>query len=95
MVIVTGHLLVDAGDRDAYLAVCREVVEQGRRADGVLDFALSPDLLDPTRINILERWESQEAVTRFRGAGTPDDLGSRIRGAEVVECDVVAVRELG
>lgn len=94
MVIVTGHVLVDADDRDAYLADCREVVARGRSAPGCLDFALSPDLLDPTRVNILERWASQEAVDAFRGAGTPDDLGARIRDARVTEHDVAATRVL-
>lgn len=41
-------------------------VEQGRRAAGCLDIAISADLIDPGRINIFERWESQEAVETFR-----------------------------
>lgn len=94
MVIVTGHLLVDPADRDGYLADCREVVARGRAAEGCLDFALSPDLLDPARVNILERWASQDAVQAFRGAGTPDDLGARIRDALVTEHDVAATRVL-
>ena len=92
MVIVTGHLIVD--DREGYLAACREVVRLGREADGALDFALSPDLLVEDRINISERWESQELLERFRGEGTPDDLGEHIRHAEVAEYDVADVRPL-
>ncbi len=92
MVIVTGHLIVD--DREAYLAECHEVVRLGRAAEGSLDFALSPDLLVEDRINILERWESQELLERFRGEGTPSDLGERIRHAEVAEYDVADVRQL-
>lgn len=92
MVIVTGHLIVD--DREAYLAECHEIVRLGREAAGSLDFALSPDLLEEDRINILERWESQELLEAFRGAATPDDLGSRIRHAEVAEYDTAAVRPL-
>jgi len=45
MVIVSGHLIVAAEDREAYLATCVGVVEAGRQAPGCLDFALSPDIL--------------------------------------------------
>ena len=88
MIIVTGHLLVSADDRDDYLNGCREVVTQGRAADGCLDFALSPDLIEPGRINILERWESREALDACRGAGTPANQATRIVSASVADYDV-------
>ena len=83
MIIIAGKLWVDAADRDAYLAGCEAVVEQARTAAGCLDFALSPDLNDPGRINVYERWETDEDLARFRGAGTDDEQASRIRDAEV------------
>lgn len=94
MVIVTGHLLVDAAGRDAYLETCRAVVEQARAAPGCLDFALSADLIDARRINILERWETQAAVEAFRGSGVDDEQGATIQGASVAEYDVADVRQL-
>ena len=71
MIIVAGALTVDPDGRDAYLDGCVSLVEAARRADGCLDFALSPDLLDPGRINVYERWSSDEDLQRFRGSG-PD-----------------------
>jgi len=94
MVIVSGHLIVAAEDRDTYLATGVAVVEAGRRAAGCLDFALSADLLDPGRINILERWESQADVEAFRGAGVDDEQGAGILSASVAEYDVTEVRPL-
>ena len=94
MVIVSGHLIVAAEDRDAYLATCAAVVEAGRRATGCLDFALSADLVDPGRINILERWESQADVEAFRGDGVDDEQGAAILSASVAEYDVAGVRPL-
>jgi Antibiotic biosynthesis monooxygenase len=38
-----------------------------RRAPGCLDFAITADLIDPGRINVFERWETQEAVRAWRG----------------------------
>lgn len=94
VVIVAGHLLVDPGERASYLAGCRDVVEQARRAPGCLDFALSPDVVDPGRINVLERWESQAAVEAFRGSGPSAEQSAALLGASVAEYDVADVRLL-
>lgn len=94
LIIVAGHLDVEPEQREAYLADCVAVVEQARRAPGCLDFALSADLLEPGRINVFERWESQVAVEAFRGAGPSDEQSAAITSAEVSEYDVSAVRSL-
>lgn len=94
MLIVTGHLVVAADAREAYLADCVSVVEQARATSGCLDFSLSADLLEPGRINILERWDSQADVDRFRGDGPSGDQVAAILAASVAEYDVAAVRSL-
>jgi quinol monooxygenase YgiN len=94
VVIVAGHLIVDPAQRDQYLSGCVDVVRQARRASGCLDFALSADLVDPGRINIFERWESQAAVDAFRGAGPSDEQGAEIVSATVCEYDVAEERSL-
>lgn len=84
MLIIAGHLLVDPADRDGYVADCATaVVEPARRAPGCLDFALTADTLDPARIDVYERWESDEALLAFRGSGPDDDTSARILGADV------------
>ena len=75
MIIVAGHLQVAPEHRTAYLDDCRAVVELARTTPGCRDFALSPDPIDPGRINILERWSSVEDVEAFRGSG-PDGPGT-------------------
>jgi quinol monooxygenase YgiN len=94
VVIVAGHIVVDPQDRDDYLSGCVEVVRQARQAPGCLDFSLSADLLEPGRVNILERWESQAAVEAFRGSGPSDEQGDAIRSASVAEYDVADERSL-
>ena len=94
MVIVAGHLTVEPGQRGDYLAGCVAVVEQARTTGGCLDFAISADLLDPGRINIFERWESQAAVEAFRGSGPSDDQGAAIQSAEMAEYDISETRSL-
>ncbi|MFE4664011.1 putative quinol monooxygenase [Streptomyces sp. NPDC056716] len=83
MIIISGKLWVDAGERDAYLAGCTEVVKQARAAAGCLDFALSADLIELDRINVYERWETDEDLARFRGAGPEPEQTAQIRDAEV------------
>ncbi len=94
MVIVAGHLLVDPAERESYLAGCATAVELARAAEGCLDFAVSADVLDPGRVNIFERWTSQEAVAAFRGSGPSDEQGAAILSGAVSEFDVAGERAL-
>jgi quinol monooxygenase YgiN len=86
--------MVDPADRDDYLMGCVGVVRQARATAGCLDFALSADLVDAGRINILERWESQASVEAFRGSGVDGEQGAAILTASVAEYDVGAIRSL-
>lgn len=94
MVIVAGHITVEPAQRDAYIAGCVGVVEQARAAAGCLDFAITADSVDPGRVDIFERWESQAAVDAFRGSGPSDDQGAAMLSAAVAEYDVAEVRQL-
>ena len=90
MLIVSGHLLVEPADRAAYLDACTDVVRQARTASGCLDFALSPDLIDPGRINVYEAWESEAQLLAFRGAGEPPSDTPPIKDAQVMRHEVAA-----
>ena len=94
MVIVAGHLVVDPAERAAYLESCRPGVDQARRTHGCLDFAISADLLDPARVNVLERWESQDALEAFRGEGVSGEQAAAIWSASVAEYGAVEERVL-
>lgn len=93
MLIVAGHLEVEHTDRDRYVSDCEPVVEQARRAPGCLDFAITADPLDPYRINIYERWESDEALSDFRGSGPGEGLSERIRRADVHKYRISATED--
>lgn len=94
MVIVAGHLVVDPAQRESYLAGCVSVVQQARHASGCLDFAITADLVDPGRIDVFERWESQAAVETFRGGGPSEEQGAAILTASVAEYDIADLRTL-
>ncbi len=87
MIIIAGHLRVAAAERDEYLMAVGGVAEQARQAPGCLDFVQSADPVAPDRINIYERWDSDEALMSFRTSGgegsssssvTPDILGAEV-----------------
>ena len=88
MIIVAGHLTVDPTDREAYLETCREVVDAARATEGCLDFAVTADLQDASRVNVFERWSGREPLDAFRGAGVGEDQGAMIRTVSVAEYDV-------
>ena len=94
MVIVAGHIAVDPEERESYLAGCMSVVEKARRADGCLDFAITADLLDPGRVNLFERWETQAAVETFRGSGASNKQRAAMLSVSVAEYDIADVRPL-
>ncbi|WP_035859342.1 putative quinol monooxygenase [Cryptosporangium arvum] len=94
MVIVAGQIVVEASDREAYLAGCVRVVELARAAEGCLDFSIAADLVEPGRINVFERWESQQAVEAFRGSGPDGDQSAAMLSASVAEYDVAGIRSL-
>ncbi|MFD4367857.1 putative quinol monooxygenase [Rhodococcus sp. NPDC058521] len=94
MLVVAGHIRVASERREAYLEGCVSVVEQARGTHGCLDFAITPDLIDPERVNVFELWESRDAVEKFRGSGPSDEQGAEMLSASVAEYEVGDVRSL-
>ena len=94
MVIVAGHITVDPEQRESYLAGSASVVQKARRADGCLDFAITADLLDPGRVNLFERWESQAAVKTFRRSAPRNKQATAMLSVSVGEYEVADVRPL-
>ena len=90
MLIIAGWLQVDPQARDRYLAGCSDVVTLARTAPGCLDVSIDADLLAAARINVYERWESDEQLSAFRGSGPDAGQGEQIRDAEVLRYAVSA-----
>lgn len=93
MLIIAGHLVVESADRDAYVAECAPIVEAARAADGCLDFSITADSVDPARISIYERWEGEDQLLAFRGAGPSSDQQAQILDADVKRYIISSVGE--
>ena len=93
MIIIAGTLHVEPSDRDRYLAGVVDVARLARRAPGCLDFVQTPDPLDPTRINVYERWESDDHLHRFRAVGGPAVELPALQSANVSKYRIASVEE--
>ena len=94
MIIIAGHLQVAAAERDRYLAAVASVALNAREAPGCLDFVQSADPTDPGRINIYERWDTDESLMSFRTSGNDSDAPMPtpdVLGAEVAKYRISAV----
>ena len=90
MIIVSGSLPRRPGRARRLPRRLPSVIEQARVAPGCLDFHLSPDPIEPDRINVYEQWESVEAVEAFRGSGPSDEQGDAIRSASVHQHEIAS-----
>lgn len=95
MLIIAGALTVDAPERARYLAAVEHVAVRARRTPGCFDFVQAPDIIDPTRINVYERWASDDDLERFRSSGDPSDASElelpEIKAADVARYRIAAV----
>lgn len=78
-VIVAGPVFVEPTDRDRVVAGLRVVVEAARRYPGCLDVSISPDPLDPGRVNIFEHWETPEILDAWRAIAPPPTFPAEIK----------------
>lgn len=93
MLIIAGHLVVAEPDRDRFVEDCREVVVAARVAPGCQDFSITADTVDPTRINIHERWDSEAELLAFRGDDPSSGSEVSITGGEVRRYLISAVTD--
>ena len=93
MIIIAGALYVDPSDRDRYLAAVDDVTVLARRTPGCLDFVQAPDSLDPGRINVHERWETDDHLHRFRTSGGPELELPPLRSADVHKYRIASIEQ--
>ena len=91
MIIIAGSLRVAAHDRSRYLDAVADVALLARRATGCLDFVQAADPIDPERINVFERWDTDDDVHRFRASGGPELVLPPLVSADVQKYRVASV----
>ena len=82
-VIVAGWYLVDPEKRDKVVASFEALLLRARNAPGCIDFAVSADPVDPSRLNMFEFWRSEADLRAWRTVAKAPKGMPRIRRAEV------------
>jgi quinol monooxygenase YgiN len=93
MLIVAGYLIVEPAERDHYVAKCVNVVELARAAPGCLDFAITADTVDHSRVDVFERWEGEDQLLAFRDSGPDDSQQAAILDADVKRYTISTIGE--
>ena len=92
MVIIAGHAELDAADRDRYVTAHQDLVRRARQAAGCLDAAITADALDPARVDVFERWQSEEDLDAWRAVADAPETGITLGRVDVMMYVVSDVR---
>ncbi|MFC4591782.1 putative quinol monooxygenase [Sphaerisporangium corydalis] len=89
MLIVAGKGYVEPEHRHALLAGLEASVREARAEPGCLDYVVAADPVEPGRVNVYERWVSEDhlaahlATMARPGRPTPAVLGMEIARYEI------------
>jgi quinol monooxygenase YgiN len=97
MLIVAGHFEVDPADQAAFVESKVDAMKRTRAEAGCLEYAMTADPLDPTRVLLFERWADQASFdAHMAGLATaPKSTGPAPKGFSVSIFDVAAERPFG
>jgi len=97
MLIVAGHFELDPADRDAFLTGRSPGMIATRAEPGCLEYVMSADPIDETRVMLYERWEDQDAFNAHMAAlsSGPKYVGPAPKGFNVKIYDIEGVRDFG
>jgi quinol monooxygenase YgiN len=97
MLIVAGAFEVDPAERDDFLAGRLEAMRTTRTESGCLEYVMSADPVDPTRVMLFERWQDQAAFDAHMEAvkTAPRSSGPAPKGFSVTIYDIAGERSFG
>ena len=71
MLIIAGYLRLPPARRRAFIEAHADLETLARAYPGCLDLSISEDPRDPSRINMVELWESAAALDAWREMSNP------------------------
>ena len=99
MVIVGGTFEVNPNDRERFITSRHELMRASRAEAGCIEYTFGADPIDPGRVVLFERWESQAALDAHIAARraqprSPGDGVATITSSIIIY-DVSGERPLG
>jgi quinol monooxygenase YgiN len=99
VVIVAGAFEFDPDQRDEFLAGRLDGMRASRAEPGCLEYTMSADPLDPTRVVLFERWADQASLdthlAAMQSAPPPGQGGVAPKSLSITVYDVTGERPLG
>ena len=99
MVIVGGTFEVNPNERESFLANRLDMMRTSRKEPGCLEYTFAADPIDPSRVVLFERWESQQALdahlSLLRTGPRPPDSDVKPIASSILIYDVSGERRLG
>ena len=83
MLIIAGHYNVPAARRQAFVEAFADLIRRARAYPGCLDLSISEDPVDPSRVNMMELWESEADLKAWRKVAKPPKTGLKLEGGNV------------
>ncbi|MEU8232104.1 antibiotic biosynthesis monooxygenase [Actinoplanes sp. NPDC048967] len=91
MLIVAGAGYVDPDHRDALLESLTPALRRNRAAAGCLDYVVAADPVEPDRVTIYERWESEAHLNaHLAGVARTAPPMPDVRSVELVRYEISA-----
>lgn len=88
-IIVEGSARVSEGDRDAYLALVREVVRASVGRPGCLKFSVAEDIFERNLFHLTELWSDMTALDASRFGTENVAMLERFAGLDIRDRDVL------
>jgi quinol monooxygenase YgiN len=89
MLIVAGTGHVDPDHRDALLESLAPALRRARTTPGCLDYVVAADPIEPDRVNIYERWESEAHLNaHLSGIAQTAPPMSNVRSVAVMRYEI-------
>lgn len=87
MIVIAGYSFAERDKRDATVAALADMVERARKQDGCLDLSISPDSVDPERINVFECWRDEQSWKAWRRIAKSPRVTLRDPQVRLYRCD--------
>ena len=83
MLIIAGHYSVPAAQRKAFVDAFADLIKRARAYPGCLDLSISEDPVDPSRVNMMELWQSEADLVSWRKVAKPPKTGVKFEAGNV------------
>jgi quinol monooxygenase YgiN len=87
MIIIQGFVQLAPGERERFRPAGIEMIGETRKEAGCLEYTFANDIVDPDKVHIVERWESEEALARHFETPHMRKFNGALANAKILKAD--------